>query len=412
MSYVSTAVARGRVACLDQRGVALPIALLGLVVVSLMVTAALLTSSTEMALSSAHRDGTRSLYQADAALEGFVASRAQAVSAGQTGLRPDTTYTYTLSGAGDFAVEVSRLVNRTTSSGSSRTQTEVFSLVTEPPGGRGRSVGAFISTTKTWKIIDNNIDEGVATGGGIVNSGNSKISAKSALCTNEGSSGVAVRFTSDVTQAEKAKLDMSKIEGDTATLASVSSSQLIQHALGGATRNDILATATIKFGYGGAPAYDESKKASSITYPVPDKYNWGCPSQLVTCDSAEDVAKVPTIAINAGGKTIGLQGDHGQGILYLYNGNLKITGKFVFSGAIIIDGGHFEISGTGTEGTKIEGSLLSTGGLKDSRISGDAVVNYNSCAIAAVENAFNNNAGANASQIFNPATYAWFEVLR
>lgn len=412
MSYVSTAVARGRVACLDQRGVALPIALLGLVVVSLMVTAALLTSSTEVALSSAHSDGTRSLYQADAALEGFVASRAQAVSSGKTGLRPDTAYTYTLSGAGNFAVEVSRLVNRTTSSGSSRTQTEVFSLLTEPPAGRGRRVSAFVTTRKSWTVINNNINEGVATGGAVVNSGNSTISASSTICTNPAGSNTAVRFTNDVTQAEKDKLDLSKIVGDTATLASVSSAELIRHALGGATRDDIKNSASIKFGYNGFPAYDESKKASSLTYADTSRYHWGCPARLVTCDSPSDSLKVPSIVINAGGKTINLQGDHGQGILYVFNGNLKITGTFLFFGAIIIDGGSFEVAGTGTDGTKIEGSLLASEGVKDSRISGNAMVNYNSCAITAAQNAFNQNAETNASQILDPATYAWYEVLR
>jgi hypothetical protein len=408
MYLSSTAAAR-----LDRRGVALPIALLGLVVVSLMVTAALLTSSTELALSHAHSDGTRSLYHSDAALEGFVAERAQWVANGGVGLRPDTTYSYTLPGAGAFAIDVSRLSQQQESpSTTRRKRTEVFSLLTVPPGDRGRRVGAFVKTTKEWTIIDNNIEEGVATGGAIVNSGNSKISASSSICQNPAGSNTAVRFTNDVSQSDKAKLDMTKIDGDTATLTGVSSADLIRHALGGATRDDIKASASIKFGYDGLPAYDESKKPSSSTYADTSRYHWGCPAKVVTCDSPSDTLKVPSIAIDARGKTIGLQGDHGQGILYVFNGNLKITGKFIFFGAIIIDGGHFEVAGTGTDGTKIEGSLIASGGVKDSRISGDAVVNYNSCAVAAAENAFNQNAEQNAPQVLDPATYAWYEVIR
>lgn len=400
---------------LDRRGVALPIALLGLVVVSLMVTAALLTSSTELALSNAHSDGTRSLYESDAALEGFVAERAQLVAAGQTptSLAGNTTYPYTLTGVGDFTVAVSRLSNRLDNTNASRpVRTEVFSLLATVVGGRGRSVGAFVTAKKEWAVINNNINEGVATGGAIVNSGNSKISAKSDLCVNPAGSNTAVRFTSDVSTSDKAQLDKTKIDGDTATLTSVTSAQLIQHALGGATREDLKKSASIKFGYGGFPAYDESKKPSSSTYADTSRYHWGCPPRLVTCDSPSDTLKVPSIAIDAGGKTIGLQGDHGQGILYIFNGNLKITGSFVFSGAIIIDGGSFEVAGTGTDGTKIEGSLLSSGGVTNNRVSGNAVVNYNSCAITTAQNAFNQNAEQAAPQVLDPATYAWYEVLR
>lgn len=401
---------------LDERGVALPLALMGLVVVSLLVTAALLTSSTELALSGAHGDATRGLYRADAALEAFVADRAtNATALGANTLRPDTTYRYGLSVGDTFEIDVSRLAVDSVDDGSGEfTMNETFALVSTPASGAGRSVGAFITVGRSWQTIQNEIDEGVATGGGIRNSGNSEISAFSDLCSNEGSSGVAVRFTSDVTAAEKAQLDTAKIEGDTATLAGVTADSLIRYALGGARKDDVFAMATIKFGYGGAASFDESKKPSSITYAVSSNYNWGCPPRMVACDAqaAQDSMKIPIVAIDAGGRTIGFQGDHGQGILYIYNGNLKITGKFLFFGIIIVDGGYFEVSGTGTEGTKIEGSLLSTGGVKDSRISGDAVINYNSCAVTSSETAFNQNAGQSAGQKLNAGTYSWFEVVR
>lgn len=406
---------------LDRRGVALPLALLGLVVVSLLVTAALLTSSTEMALSNAHSDGTRGLYHSDAALEAFVGERARlAPELGPKTLVPGTTYLYPLAPGDTFSIAVSRLAVDSLDDGAGLLGVnETFALVSSPRKRGGRSVGAIIQTGKSWRTIKNKIDEGVATGGGITNTGNSEISAFSSLCANDSSSGVAIRFTNDVTTEEKAQLDTSKIDGDTATLADVSSQQMIKHALGGATKEDIFAMATIKFGYDGQPDFPSSAKPNSYSELIGSRMNWGCPEALLAtqspnCSTSQtgSVEKIPIIAIDAKTKTIDLQGEHGQGILYIYGGNLKITGKFQFYGIIIIDGGRFEIAGTGAEGTKIEGSLLATGGLKDSRISGDAVVNYNSCAVTNSETAFNQNAGQNAAQNLNGGTFGWFEIVR
>src|SRR5688500_17498727 len=57
----------------NERGVALPLALLGLVSVSLLVTTALVTSSTELAISGAHQDATAALYTAEGGLQAYVA---------------------------------------------------------------------------------------------------------------------------------------------------------------------------------------------------------------------------------------------------------------------------------------------------------------------------------------------------
>ncbi len=396
----------------DTRGVALPVALMALVVISLLVTAALLTSSTEMGLSSAHSEGVRSLYGADAALEGFVYDRAVLAQTGDTKALATGAYTKMI-GSESFNIAVTELAETRTEDATNGSASQVFSITAERSTGRGRSVGAFIATGRSWTLINTQIDEGVATGGGIRNSGNSEISAFSDICANEGGSGVAVRFTNDVTDAEKAQLDITRIEGDTATLTDVSSEQMISYALGGATREDVFAKATIKFGYDGAPDYADSNKPTSFNpSDIGSSYHWGCPARVIACEAAEDSLKVPVIAIDAKGKTLDFQGEHGQGILYIYNGNVKITGKFVFFGVVIIDGGYFEVAGTGTDGTKIEGSLLSTGGVKDSRISGNAVVNYNSCAVESSESAFNQNAESGAAQVLNGGTYGWFERIR
>ncbi|HVH13694.1 MAG TPA: hypothetical protein VM759_11610, partial [Longimicrobium sp.] len=57
---------------LGRRGIALPVALVGLVAVSLLVTTALLTSSTEFAISAANTAGSRALYTAENGMQEFV----------------------------------------------------------------------------------------------------------------------------------------------------------------------------------------------------------------------------------------------------------------------------------------------------------------------------------------------------
>ncbi|HEU0015829.1 MAG TPA: hypothetical protein VFQ45_19280 [Longimicrobium sp.] len=401
---------------LGREGVALPMALMGLVVVTVLVTAALLSSSTELAISSAYRGATTNLYNADAALEQFLSNRGELAIKEKLA---DGSYDVDAPDGRDYTVAVARL-NRTISDDGAKIKAEeTYSLLVQPKAGGGRSVGALVEAVRSLTKLKTNIEAGAITGGGIDNSGNSEISAFSDLCEKTGK-GVALYFTNDVTAQEKDKVDTTKIEGDTATFANVSDQQLIQYTLGGMSVDQLKELATIKFGFQGTAystyvsslQYQENKHVNSFDYDVSSDYNWGCPKDVVTCDSAEDAAKFPVIAINAGGQTIGFQGDHGQGILYIFNGHLKVTGQFVFEGIVIVDGGRFEIAGTGTEGTKIEGSLIATGGVKDSRISGNAVVNYNICAIENAEAGFNATGVLQQAQVLEGSTFGWYEVVR
>lgn len=396
----------------DERGFALPLALTALVAITILVTAGILSSATEVTISNAHQAGTTGFYNADGALESYVATKLQ----GST-TSPPTDSLYPILNdlsVPKFSISVQRIRNlqRIDPATNIEAQDQEYSVLAQPASGSpGRSVGTIVSTHRRFQRIRVNIQAGAVSGGGLDNSGNSKISAYSDLCEGD-TTGIGLMFTSDVTAAEKAKVDTSKIVGDTASYTDVTADQLIRHILGGATSTEVFAGATIKFGYDGKPAYVESKKPSSITYSDTSSYNWGCPTRMgVTCDSPQDTLRIPIIAIDANKLTIGLQGDHGQGILYIRNGNVKITGQFIFKGSIIVDGGRFEVAGTGTEGTKIEGSLVATGGLTDSRVSGNAVVNYNPCANESAAAAFNLNGIKNAPQTVQQMT-GWFEVVR
>ncbi len=58
-----------------EAGVALPLVLVGLITITLMVSAALVTASTEWAMSRAHRDAMEGLYTAEGGLNAFLGER-------------------------------------------------------------------------------------------------------------------------------------------------------------------------------------------------------------------------------------------------------------------------------------------------------------------------------------------------
>lgn len=133
-----------------ERGAALPLALFGLVAVSLLVTSALLTSSTEVVVSRAHLEGTRSLHAANAALEQFVAERAAMADDRERRFENGEFPTMPPTG-GAFVVQVAELARGEIvdlPQGGVR-RTDTYALIARPQDGRGRSVGALLETTRT-----------------------------------------------------------------------------------------------------------------------------------------------------------------------------------------------------------------------------------------------------------------------
>ena len=70
----------------------------------------------------------------------------------------------------------------------------------------------------------------------------------------------------------------------------------------------------------------------------------------------------------------------GQGIL-LVEGNLNVQGRIDFYGPVIVTGG-VDVRGTGSDDVKFYGGIMAQNvTLDDSRLTGNATVNYSSCAI-------------------------------
>jgi hypothetical protein len=408
----------------DRRGIALPIALLGLVAISLLVTTALLTSTTENAISNAQRSGSVSAYEAEGALQSFLSTQGSTLAAG--------TYSHTPSGSSKaYAMTVSRLALRTPPTGSSEGHA-LYSIQSEWAQG-GRS---FIAMARVpVRFLNMNINAGATLGSNATIGGSIDINSSSNLCTLAGADDAVVHangttLTINGQAANNIGNDTSTYAGDRAALT--------QHVLNGMSIYDLAKNAHIKFRqaspvadsvFGGRPSSDMSR-----TNPATAKYNWGCPNRLASC-TGRDTTYYPLVAIDAttasGGRgEVSIQGDHGQGMLLIVNGDLRITGNFLYKGIILVDGEtDIHGGGGGSNSAKIEGALLGLGdvnicqntsdsqcanstgtdGDNTTQISSGAVIQYNRCAVNSVQSYINNQP---IQQAPTRPTFAWYELVR
>ncbi|HEX8432874.1 MAG TPA: hypothetical protein VF625_16430, partial [Longimicrobium sp.] len=320
---------------LDRAGVALPLALLGLVVVSLLVTTALLTSSTEAAISGAHQDAVASLYRADHAVDGYLATKMENQGTSVEILR-DGDEVFTGDGGRKFNVRTTRLYRSLPVPGvGGQTINETFSVVVRPENGVGRSVGAMISTTRSAPGTELKVEAGaslasdqVRINGSIMLSGQQDLTK----CAT-GANVNAVDLASDV----DADIKSQNVEGGASQVqrSGMNKAQYANYLLGGNTPMQLASIANQKFGFDGKAAFTGSP---SSELPRTNSLNWGCPYQLVNCTRDGDENYFPVIAIQVpAGQTINPGGGHGQGILIVM-GDLHLNSGFSFNGIVIVAG--------------------------------------------------------------------------
>lgn len=396
----------------SRRGVALPLALTGLVVVSLLVTSAVLTSTTESAIAGAQQSSARSLYDAEGALN----QRLRDVIAANAGLT-----------AGQVSVvlpENNRTVRITTSvfrnvENAARTSRSITAaLLAEPLDGAGqpfgRAVVAMVQQQGDFNTMSLKVNEGAVVGTDLTVGGNSKVIDRSTQCTDTIGAGAVLHAQG----AEVKESGSGDIQG--AVRGSDKAGQaFVNHILNGRSLTDFAKLADVQFGA-------MFNKAAFPTNAHPSWDNttanlrWGCPTGMgITCSSAAATQYYPIIAIDAGGGAVDLQGDHGQGILIVLNGSLKITGNFKFKGIMLIDG-YIDMSGTGGQtGSKIEGSVVAFGNntnvrsrVDESETQGNAVISYNRCEVNAAQEAYNKRARENPVYAAPSTAFAWYEVVR
>lgn len=402
----------------DRRGVALPVALFGLVAVSLLVTTALLTSSTEYAISAAHRTAAGSLYNADAALEQYIFTRAQVggqfLQATQNGVSqgPDGQR---------YQIQVARLAwspNAVPKDAGNLAAEELFSVVALPQNGRGRGVGAFVTVQREVTPLNTNINAGATSGGNLKVSGNATIS--------DGRSGTnycnAQDSTSDyaVQVTRGSKIDLGNNAADNlegaADTADFSKDSLAHNVLGPkVTLLKLADAATIQFGpRWNKPEFQTTLINSDAT--TDSLYNWGCPQVLLsgfTCPG-NSASKHVVVAIDAKGGTVKINGRYGQGMIIVLNGSLEIQGNFTYKGIILVEKDMFIRGGSAGQESKIEGGVIAFGSSStvEDNITGTATIKYNICAIDDAEAALNQGALMNAAQVLDGRTFAWYELIR
>jgi hypothetical protein len=401
----------------NRRGVALPVALFGLVAVSLLVTTALLTSSTEYAISAAHRTAAGSLYNADAALEQYVFTRAQVggrfLQATQNGVAqgPDGQ---------NYRIQVDRMSWDAVTTTDPMTATEVFSLVALPQNGRGRGVGAFVRTRREAPRLNANINAGATSGGNLKVSGNATISdgrSGTNYCNaSDSTSDYAVQVTAG------AKIDLGNNAADNlegaADTADFGKDSLESHVLGrNLTLRSMADMSQYKFGRRwNQPEFVTKPIIGDNTVGPDTMYNWGCPQQLLAGYTSPNTSasRFRTVAIDADGGTVKINGRHGQGVIIVLNGSLEIQGNFTFKGIIMVEKDMFIRGGSAGQESKIEGAVIAFGSSStvEDNITGTATIKYNTCANAEAMAAFNNDALQAANQQRDGRTFAWYELIR
>ena len=413
---------------LGRQGIALPLALLGLVVVTLLVTTVLVSSGTEFAVSSAQRDASRSLYDANGALEQYVATQAQSAASSTRFVEgtASTTFNgvpYTLSLA-----RVSRV--KTLDTPTLVNATDTWSVIASPTA-KGRGVGALVKVTRTLSKITLNVTAGATSGGDFSVGGNATISngrTGQVGCANGDTvaSSIMVTAGSQIDTTGNSTV----IEGQS-TISTIVRDSLMNSVLGrGVTLDTLAKYANIKFGARfGRPEWNNGVRPKQ-TYDLTTTdsvYNWGCPqadlTNTVTC-SAAAASRFVVVAIDAtnlgnqGGlnNAVTLNGDYGQGILIILNGSLNVQGNFIFRGIILVDqdlsiGGS---SGGNSFSGKIEGTVVAFGTQSsvEDNVNGTATIRYNKCSVVDAQNALNNGRLDDMPQVLSNSTFAWYELVR
>ncbi len=386
----------------DERGVALPLALLGLIAVTLMVTGILLTSSTEVAISGAHQDATSAPYVAEGGLQSYVAEQGiYLASAAGTG-----AISYTPAGAtSDQTVDitVTRLSERVIPTTGGEKE-RIYSIVAEPTSNGSRSVGLFARHRIPPPIpFNTNIESAVTIGGDLDVNGNAfTVTGRSTTCGSGGVQAVVGSQDSDIHANTETHLDNfvgtdslgnQTVGRDAIETRDLTREELAAHTLG----------------------LTEGQTLDDLIDRIPADHKWGPrfspdPENIRTFDgtvSPEDLVAV----IDADGGTVDLNGV--SGLVIIVNGDLSMSGSAAFAGIIIVEG-NFRLQGTPT----VSGALISLAmegtneiDLDTSAISsGHITVQFDQCAVNVAQDAFDATA-VEATPIVLP-TFAWFEVVR
>jgi len=175
-----------------------------------------------------------------------------------------------------------------------------------------------------------------------------------------------VRYNEQLAQSGSADIEGDPAKDKDPTLTA-------DNMLGGSTFEQLkaLTTLTLTGGVSGlAPVTIGNPPVCDISV----ESNWGAPT-----DKASPCFNYFPVIYYQGDLNLSGSGQ-GQGIL-LVEGNLNVQGRIDFYGPVIVTGG-VDIRGTGSDDIKFYGGVLAQNiTLDDTKLTGNATVNYSSCAI-------------------------------
>jgi Tfp pilus assembly protein PilX len=423
----------------DRRGVALPLTLIALVVVSFLGVAAAMLSGSELSIAGAYRSSTEQLYLAERGLEQHITAIAN------SGLAPAVgSTTLNMPGADlPVVVTVQELGRRTAGS----TTTTYYSASAAPRfsnGQLGRTVSSLFTRQTTEAVTNLGITAGATFGGDVLIDGSITIAGKqvSTRCAFDSTRFSVTKLTTDKMTL---KTDSAKALPNGRENLNLTREGLKQRVLGTRTMQDLYNSAQIKFPYNNIQAGNqitvggysankpESKAPLATTTSTGQKvspvrvttysptsshpYNWGCPYTTLGntgCDwTRADTTFYPIVGIDAKAGNVTLAGDHGQGLLVVIGGNITIGSTFYYKGIIIADG-ELDINST----ARVDGAVVAFGTvdvINDDDVhlvGGSTIITYDQCVVNQVNTILNNgNTSTTTAPVVTPS-FAWLEVAR
>jgi len=422
----------------DRAGVALPMAVIGLVLVSVLTIGAIVVAGSEFSATNAHQDATRQLYNAERGLQRYLTTVATGGALPEIG-------TSTVTPPGErYPVRVTVAEMGRSTSGSTITITySATAAVLLPGNALGRTLMAMF-TAQVPAAGGLALPAGATFAGDVTIDGSIRLAGiqEAAKCAMD-----TVRNSLAMLTGAKLvlKTDSAKALPQGKVTLNMNVEQLKYQLLRGQSVQDLANKAQIRFPYGTRQAGSsisvggytaskpESKAPLATTTTTGQKvspvrvttynpstshpYNWGCPYTTMGrtgCDwtPAADTTFYPIISIDARGGTVTLAGDHGQGLLVVTGGNITIGSTFFFKGIIVADG-ELDINST----ARVDGAVVGFGAVDVvgdddiHNIMGSTIITYDQCVVDKMNALLGAGVGAGSAPVISQA-FAWREVVR
>ena len=351
----------------NERGIALAVAVFALVVIGALVAGSFFAGRLEQ------QTGQNTFYANQAA------EAAEATLSQTLGSLSSSTMLAMVAGGDSSQVSTVSLGGSVVGTAWARRLTSSVWLV-KALGERQNASGGDLATRSVGQLIRLNevnisVNAGLTAIGKVTVSGNSEVSGFDQTPSAWSSGGVdcppiadvaGVHFNGQLTQQGSSVITGSPQSNQDNSLTA-------SNMLGGSTFDQLKAMKTLTLtgnvsGLGPVTTGTPARCDTSV------QSNWGAPE-----DKTSACFSYFPIIYNYGDLSISGTGA-GQGIL-LVEGNLNVQGRVDFYGPVIVTGG-VNIRGTGSDDVKFYGGVMAQDvTLDDTKLTGNAQVNYSSCAI-------------------------------